>query len=140
MHLSRSPSFASAQPATVAESVHEQLISTKDLLASVKAQQSEIDRLHALGGALGDMASEARQEALRSELATITDRNETMSDELTSRITRLEALDRSWAYLGTQSNGLSTLLAEKQEELRHAVQDANLTPDQQYEIVKVRNR
>lgn len=139
-HLSRTPSFADAPPSAVAESVHEQLISTKELLASVKAQQPKIDRLHVLGDTLGDMASEARQEALRLELAAITDRNESMSDELTTRITRLEALDRSWAYLATQSDELSTLLADKQAELRHAVEDSSLTPDQQYEIVKVRNQ
>jgi chromosome segregation ATPase len=137
IQLSQGSSRIAAQPVTVAESIREQLTSTRELLATVEAQQSEINRLYSLGDALGDMASEARQDALRSELAAITDRNESLSSDLTSRITRLEALDRSWAYLTTQSSELSTLLAEKKEELNRAVQDTNLTPDQQYEIVKV---
>jgi len=94
--------------------------------------------LQQISTVLIDTASEARQMALRSEVAALTDAFIELVKRLMQRVSQLEVIDQRWTELGTQSNELRTLLYEKQETLQQTMHDSSLTPDQQYAVVKVR--
>ena len=130
---------AHREPVTNAtELVWQDLLSARELLTAVESRQRDMDRLHQTSVVLADTASEARQKALQSELAVLTDADAELTEMLMLRITRLEKVHRSWTELTTQCNELRTLLTEKKETLQQTVLDTALIPDQQYAVIKVR--
>ena len=121
-----------------AESVQRDSLSACELLTAVEFRRIDLERLQQISDVLTDTASEARQTALRSEIAALTDAVVEITEMLMQRITWLEVLDQRWTELSAQSSDLKTLLPEKQETLHQTIHDTSLTPDQQYAIVKVR--
>lgn len=130
---------AHREPVTnAAELVRQDLLSARELLTAVESRQTDIDQLRQMSVVLADTASEARQKALWSELAVLTDADAELTEMLMLRIIRLEKVHLSWTELTTQCNELRTLLTEKKETLQQTVLDTALIPDQQYAVIKVR--
>jgi hypothetical protein len=127
----------SSRPVNMADLIHEHLASTQQLLESVEFQKAKIDRLQHLGNLASDMSSEKRRSVFLSEMKTVTGSYELLLSTLTSRNTKLSELDLNWSYMSSQSSELMALLTETQNTLRQAVEDDSLTPQQQYEIIKV---
>lgn len=124
--------------ANAAELVRQDLSSVRELMTAVESCRTDLDQLRQISVVLADTASEARQKALQSELAVLSDAVVDLTEMLRQRITLLEKLHRGWTELTAQFNELKTLLAEKKETLQQTMLNTDLTPDQQYAAVKVR--
>jgi hypothetical protein len=127
----------SSRPINVADLVHEHLSSTQQLLESVEIHTVDIDRLQHLGNLASEMSSETQRSVFYSEIKTVTESYEVLVSTLTSRISRLTELDLNWSYMTSQSSELMALLTETKNVLMQVVEDANMTPQQQYEEIKV---
>ena len=117
--------------------IRENLTQSRDLLAAVESRKPDLERLRELGVVLGDMASDTRQDSIRSELAQIAEKTDSAKRNLTSRIACLESLDSHWTQMMERLDEMESLLNEKKALLQQILGDTSLTPDQQYEAVKV---